>query len=86
MQHLDGFCSYPHSVCFTAATMDGKALPADNFSNPFQIRVPRSGIFKVSKSVTSAYMARQTTFAALMQQTKPYYSTRSCLHAEVQMV
>jgi hypothetical protein len=46
-QHIEGLCSFPHSVCFTSASLDDKPLPADSIQDPLRIRLPKSGIFKV---------------------------------------
>lgn len=46
-QHIDGLCSFPHSVCFTSASLDDQPLPADSIQDPLRIRLPKSGIFKV---------------------------------------
>lgn len=50
-QHIEGLCSYPHSVCFTAASLDDQALPAGNLEDPLRVRLPKSGILKVCGAV-----------------------------------
>lgn len=47
LQHINGLCAYPHSVCFTSASLDGQALPAEALQDPLPLRLPNSGIFKV---------------------------------------
>lgn len=46
-QHIDGLCSFPHSVCFTSASLDDRPLPAESIQDPLRIQLPKSGIFKV---------------------------------------
>lgn len=50
-QHIEGLCSYPHSVCFTAASLDDMVLPAGSLEDPLRIRLPKSGILKMCGAV-----------------------------------
>ena len=46
-QHIDGYCAFPHSVCFTSAVLGDKDLPAQKLADPTSIKLPKSGLFKV---------------------------------------
>jgi hypothetical protein len=46
-QHIEGLCSYPHSVCFTSALLDDRPLPASALEDPLSIRLHKSGVLKV---------------------------------------
>lgn len=50
-QHIEGLCSYSHSMCFTAASPDDQALPTGSLEDPLRIRLPKSGILKVRSAV-----------------------------------
>eukprot|EP00878_Enallax_costatus_P003299 GHUV01003504.1.p2 GENE.GHUV01003504.1~~GHUV01003504.1.p2 ORF type:complete len:495 (+),score=107.38 GHUV01003504.1:198-1682(+) len=47
-QHIDGYCAFPHSVCFTSAVLGDKEVPAQKLAEPTSIKLPKSGLFKVS--------------------------------------
>jgi hypothetical protein len=47
-QHVQGLCCFPHSVCFTSATLDDAPLPL--LHDPLAIRLPNTGIFKVGSA------------------------------------
>lgn len=58
-QHIDGLCSFPHSVCFTSTSLDDQPLPPDSIQDPLRIRLPKSGIFKVRAAAAAWGVSHQ---------------------------
>lgn len=63
LQHIDGRCSFPHSVCFTAASLDDKPLSAGMLQDPLGIRLPKHGIFKVCRHLLLTAYVQQVMCA-----------------------
>lgn len=49
-QHIEGYCAFPHSVCFSSAVLGEQELPPQQLVEPTKINLPRSGLFKVCGS------------------------------------
>lgn len=47
LQHIDGYCAAPHSVCFASAVLDEQPLAAELLAEPTRIALPRTGLLKV---------------------------------------
>jgi hypothetical protein len=47
LQHIDGYCAAPHSVCFSSAVLDEAPLAAELLAEPTRIALPRTGLLKV---------------------------------------
>jgi hypothetical protein len=50
LQHIEGYCAAPHSVCFSSAVLDDSPLAPELLAEPTRIALPRTGLLKVRAS------------------------------------